>query len=547
MEAIYNQVLNNIKKHDIEAAQSIFKWLCVSRRPLSQVELARAAGLANPADVMRICTSSLITSSTEKIEVDGRMQDCEIIRFAHSSVNEYLLSGNLQASVDKAARFWVLSNEAHAYVSSRCLDYLLEQGGEVYPKQRLLAIPLLNYSAQYWHVHFKSMEATNVPTLDPEAIKGKIAIEDKIHTLFRPSHLRAYVNWLRLADPDDFDNSAIPEKDADFYPEPLYYALLLKLINVAKKLIEDGAEVDGRGGNEGTPLQLAAHCGFTSIVRLLLNKGADPNREGKSHGSALYGAVIQGHDSIVDALLEAKADVNKQEGYYGNALQVASYFGYYFIVAQLLRYGADVKATGGIFGTALQAACAADHDKLISMLIDKGADPNCRAGLLKSPLQAALTGTDFGALHQLIGHGVKFDVKSATAWRAAYARLTQEDAPFITAFEDMLKSTQEIPPELTSSRQLLAAIVQRSSKTGLPESESDVQAISDKRRRTWERLMKLIENLDAENDIPEQEGYLQCRAYWTATRLAAVSLAFSSIMTLEKLLTFSSASYTADP
>ena len=544
MEAIYNQVLNNIKKHDIEAAQSIFKWLCVSRRPLSQVELARAAGLANPADVMRICTSSLITSSTEEIEVNGRMEDCEIIRFAHSSVNEYLLSGNLQASLDKAARFSILSNEAHAYVSSRCLDYLLEQGGEVHPKKRLLAIPLLHYSAQYWHVHFNSMEATSVPTLDPEAINGNIA---KILTLFRPGRLWAYVNWLRLADPDDFDNSAIAEKDADFYPEPLYYALLLKLINVAKKLIEDGVEVDGRGGNGGTPLQLAARCGFTSIVRLLIDKGADPNREGKSHGSALYAAVVQGHDNIVDALLESKADVNKQEGYYGNALQVASYFGYYFIVVQLLRYRADVKAIGGIFGTALQAACAADHDKLISMLIGNGADPNCRAGLLKSPLQAALTGTDFGALHQLIGHGVKFNVNGATAWRAAYARLTRKDAPLITAFEDMLKSGQEIPPELTSSRQLLAAIVQRSSKIGLPETESDVQAISDKKRKTWERLMKLIENLDTENDIPEQGGYLQCRAYWTATRLAAVSVAFFSIMTLEKFLTFSSASYTADP
>ena len=517
IEAIYRQVLDNIKKHDVEPAQSIFKWLCVSKRPLSQVELARAAGLANPADVMRICTSSLITSSTEETEVDGRMVDCEIIRFAHSSVNEYLLSQNLQSSTDKAARYHVSSNEAHAYVSSRCLDYLLEHVEEVHPRQCLLAIPLLSYSAQYWHVHFKSTEAADIQHVKRESI------ESKIHNLFRPSYLPAYVNWLRLADPDGFDSPAVLEKNADFYPEPLYYALLLKLSNIAEKLIEDGAEVDGRGGNEGTPLQLAAHCGFASLVWLLLKKGADPNREGKSHGSALYAAVVQGHDSIVGTLLESKAEINKQEGYYGNALQVASYFGYYHIVRELLRCGADVKATGGIFGTALQAACAADHDKLISMLIDGGADPNCHAGLLKSPLQAALTGTGFGALHQLRAHGVKFNANGAMAWRAAYARLTKEDGPLITAFEDMLKSGQDIPPELTSSRQLLAAVVQRSSKNGLPEPESDVQAISDEGRRTWERLMKLLKNLDAENDIPEQVGYLQCRAYWTATRLAAVS------------------------
>ena len=505
------------------------------------MELAKAAGLANSADVMRICTSSLITLSTEEREVDGRMDDCEIMRFAHSSVNEYLLSQNLQSSTDKAARFCVSSNEAHAYVSSRCLDYLLEHGGEILSKQRLLAIPLLDYSAEYWHVHVKSMDVTNVQRVDLEAV------EHKIHNLFSPSYSRTYVNWLRLADPDDFENPAILEKDVDFYPEPLYYAILLQLSNIAKKLIEDGAEVNGRGGNEGTPLQLAAHRGFTSIVRLLLHKGADPNREGKSHGSALYAAVVQGHEGIVNALVYSKADVNKQEGYYGNALQVASYFGYLLIVGDLLRNNADVKATGGVFGTALQAACAADHDKLVAILIGAGADTDCRTGLLKSPLQAALAEEDFGAVNQLMMHGVKFDPNGARIWRAAYGKLKQEHDPLVTEFEDVLKSSQEIPPELTSSRQLLAAVVQRSSETRIPEGESNVQAMSENGRRTWERLVKLIEKLDAENDIPEQGGYLQCRAYWTATRLAAVSLAFFMFTKLENLLRFSTAYYTAGP
>ena len=548
IEAIYNQVLDNIKKHDCEPAQSIFKWLCVSKRPLSQVELARAAGLANPADVMRICTSSLLTSSIEEIEVNGQKEDREIIRFAHSSVSEYLLSQRLQSSTDKAARFYVSSDEAHAYVSSRCLDYLLEQGGEVHPKPRLLAIPLLDYAAQYWHVHHKSMEVTdfqlvvtNVKCVDLEAIEGKI------HDLFRPSCLPAYVNWLRLADPDDSGNPTIPEKDADSYPEPLYYALLLRLSNIAKQLVEDGAELDGRGGNEGTPLQIAAHRGYTAIVQLLLRKGADPNREGRCHGSALYAAAVQGHEDIVDALIESNADVNKREGYYGNALQVATYLGYYLIVRHLLWKKADVKATGGVFGTVLQAACAADHGKLISILIDAGADVDCRAGLLKSPLQAALAGEDFDAMHQLIQHGVKFNYNGARAWRAAYSKLLTEHAPLMTEFEGILKLGQDIPPELTSLRQLLAAIVQRSSKPGIRESESDLQAISDNGRKTWGHIVKLIEELDAQNDKPEQGGYLQCRAYWTATRLAAVSLAFSINVRLDNSLRFSIAPCAACP
>ena len=243
--------------------------------------------------------------------------------------------------------------------------------------------------------------------------------------------------------------------------------------------------------------------------------------------------MVQGHETIVDILLESKADVNKQEGYYGNALQVASYFGYFIIVRQLLMYGAKVKATGGIFGTALQAACAADHHKLISMLIDGGADPNCCAGILKSPLQAALTGEGPGALNQLTVDGLKFNVNGARAWRAAYLQLAREHPFLLKEFESILISGQEIPPELTQARQLLAAVVQRSLKPEIPELEPNGQVIWDQGRRTWKVLVNLIETLDAENDIPEQAGYVLCRAYWTATRLAAVSLAFIMIMTLE--------------
>ena len=548
VEAIYNQVLDNIKKHDCEPAHSIFKWLCVSKRPLSQVELARAAELADPGDVLRICTSSLLTSSIEEVEVNGQKEDREIIRFAHSSVHEYLLSQRLKSSTDKAARFYVSSDEAHAYVSSRSLDYILEQGGEVHPKQRLLAIPLLDYAARYWHIHRKAVEVTefqiiviNVKRADMEAI------ESKIHDLFSPSCLSAYVNWLRLADPDNSDNPTIPEKDVDSYPEPLYYALLLRLGNIATKLIEEGAEVDGRGGNGGTPLQLAAHCGFTSIVRLLLRKGADPNREGGSHGSALYAAAVQGHEDIVDGLIDSGADINKQEGFYGNALQVATYLGYYLIVSHLLQSNVDVKATGGVFGTVLQAACAAGHGKLISMLISAGADVDRHVGLLKSPLQAALTGEDFDAIQQLTAHGVKFNYNGARGWRMAYIKLLTEHAPLMLAFERMLKLGQEIPPELTSLRQLLAAVVQRSSKPGIQDLEADLQALSDNGRRTWDRIMKLIDKLDAQNDIPEQGGYLQCKVYWTATRLAAVSLVLSADVRLENLLIFSIAPCVACP
>ena len=522
IEAVYNQVLENVKKYDIEPAQSIFRWLCVAKRPLSQTELAKAAGLSHPADIMRICTSNLITSTTEEMEIDGRKESCEIIRFAHFSVNEHLMSENLKSTTGKASRFYVSTDKAHAYVSSSCLDHLHGLNGQFQSKQLLLYGPLLHYSAQYWHVHVKSFESSHVDAMELVAVKGKI------HDLFRPTFCRSYVSWLILADPDEFNNPGKLGETADAYPEPLYYALLLGFDDIGQKLILEGADPDGRSGHEGNALQLAAHRGYISTVERLLEKGADPNRAGKANGSALYAAVIQGHEDIVDVLTAAGADVNKQEGYYGNALQIASYFGYYIITRHLLGSNADVNATGGIFGTALQAACAADHVKLVSFLLGFDADPNRRLGLLASPLQAALMGSDIMLLHTLMEHGVKYNTNGARAWKMAYMTLWKDNAPLMRSFEHKLRSSQEIPPELTSPRQLLAAIMQRSSKDAMPNLRSKQVPTSDSGKRTWERLLKLIEVSDAENDKPEDSGYLESRTYWTATRLAAVSqIAFS--------------------
>jgi ankyrin repeat protein len=62
-----------------------------------------------------------------------------------------------------------------------------------------------------------------------------------------------------------------------------------------------------------------------TIVKLLLENGAEVNAKGGLYGNALQAASYGGNEAIVKLLLENGAEVNAEGGEYGNALQAASY------------------------------------------------------------------------------------------------------------------------------------------------------------------------------------------------------------------------------
>ena len=528
VEAKYLQVLDSIDRHDLESAESMFRWLCVSKRPLTNIELAEAAGLSDPSDVTRICTSNLVTSSAETVNFGGRQDECKMVRFAHSSVKEYLLSESLASAPGNASRFYVSISKAHADVALCCLKYLNNQHDALEPRQTLLEVPLLQYSAEYWHVHAKSIGSSLNETLEGD-------IERAAYELFRPSFSQSFSNWLRLADPEESNYPLKPDRNPETYPEPLYYALLLGLEKVSQKLIEEKVDVNGRCGIEGTALQLAAHRGYTSIVKLLLKNGSIVNVEGSSHGSALYAATIQGHVDIVEALLKAEANVNRQEGEYGNALQVASYFPYVLIFARLLDRAVDLSVAGGRYGSPLGAACAAGHFKYVWYLLERGANPNGPGGILASPLQAALLGGHKRIMGLLLDKGARFKRSGSILWQEAYLRLRKENELLMSQFEKrLISSSKKIPQELALDQQLLAAVIIRSPQEVASEHHSRIiskLAEPHGRKGYWqsmERFTALVTDLEPVSDDAEQAGYLYNRLFWAGLFLAIVSLLASS-------------------
>ena len=115
--------------------------------------------------------------------------------------------------------------------------------------------------------------------------------------------------------------------------------------------------------------------------RLLLDNGAEVNAKGGHYGNALQAASSNDLAKLLLNLNEAK--VNSKGSHYGNALQAASSNGHDRIARLLLDNGAQVNAKGGHYGNALQAASSNGHDKIVGLLLDAGLGRcNCRGWIL---------------------------------------------------------------------------------------------------------------------------------------------------------------------
>jgi|GEM_PF-1371875 len=88
---------------------------------------------------------------------------------------------------------------------------------------------------------------------------------------------------------------------------------LLTAVNVgngieARRLIEEGADVNAANNTGITPLMNAAGMGDKDLVELLIKKGADVNHRTPGNYTPLMQAALVGQTEIVKVLLDAGAD-----------------------------------------------------------------------------------------------------------------------------------------------------------------------------------------------------------------------------------------------
>ncbi|RDL35193.1 uncharacterized protein BP5553_07124 [Venustampulla echinocandica] len=167
--------------------------------------------------------------------------------------------------------------------------------------------------------------------------------------------------------------------------------------DIAKKLLNAGADVNRAFSNHGMPLHNAvySHRFERHLVQMLLNVGADVNGRTQDGETALRIAVNMGNVDLIEVLLNAGADI---EAYAPTdtgrtALQAAAQRGNTIVIRFLLERGANCNASAANSrgATALQAAAIGGNVQITLMLLKAGADINAPAAKIhgRSALEAA--------------------------------------------------------------------------------------------------------------------------------------------------------------
>ena len=91
---------------------------------------------------------------------------------------------------------------------------------------------------------------------------------------------------------------------------PLHKCAREGQLNVARALIEAGADVNAKEDDGWTPLHHCAQKGHLEVVRVLIEKGADVNAKEDDGRTPLHLSASKGHPEVARALIEKGADVN---------------------------------------------------------------------------------------------------------------------------------------------------------------------------------------------------------------------------------------------
>jgi ankyrin repeat protein len=163
-----------------------------------------------------------------------------------------------------------------------------------------------------------------------------------------------------------------PERDT-----ALHSASYWGELDVAKSLLDAGADVDARNKSLDTPVHQAALNGKCEAVKLLVDRGADLTLCDNDGNQPLHIACSVGNEKMVRTLLSLGADVvgrNSINGY--SAAHVAAREGHDVLCGILHAHGgkAVLNALNDAREQPLHRAAAHGQRQVVAVLINVGAD-----------------------------------------------------------------------------------------------------------------------------------------------------------------------------
>ena len=423
----YGEIYNRIRKQGRRGSQlalNAFRWVQCSYEPLRSETLldAVAAEVDSSGEFSRKCTSirstDLLKACQNLLILDERLN---VFRFAHLSVEEYLETELLKV-------------DSHTEIAKICLslvcslrswtDYdisLETEEGRYHDRH------LLQYSAVFWPLHLSrcedscqildvlwetfQSEATfqrwidyhhqRVRTRYPrdtfwhrsEALQGEkrncvstvcvFGLGRKLVSISKSQY--GWTANIKLKFPTTFISETVQR---DRVNRLLLCASKFGDLEIARQLLDAGADVSTADNKGRTPLRAAVENGHETLARLLLDRGADVSTADDGW-TPLHAAAMSGHEALAGLLLDRGADAST-DGHHGcTPLNAAAASGHEAVVRLILDRGFDVSVADDDGRTPLHSAAAIGHEALARLLLDRGADFSTADKNGRTPLRVA--------------------------------------------------------------------------------------------------------------------------------------------------------------
>jgi ankyrin repeat protein len=233
----------------------------------------------------------------------------------------------------------------------------------------------------------------------------------------------------------------------------------LAQIEIAKLLIEFGAELN-QGNDDGTTaLMMAAYRNNNSLVKILLEAGADPNLQDQQGTTTLEWAIKHENLPMVQNLLKRGVQLDLTDGQGNLPLTLAMQRENQAVISYLFRAGAPwdqdswftaveqgqinqvlefiqagypVAEAGEMGDTALHIACLEGHGQIVELLLQNQVSLDVANQAGDTPLQLAIAQGQLAIVEQLLRAGANANF-SVTG-----------ESPLLTALitEDLTTETQ---------------------------------------------------------------------------------------------------------
>ena len=187
----------------------------------------------------------------------------------------------------------------------------------------------------------------------------------------------------------------------------LHDAVSGKKTELARTLLEGGADPSIKNRHGATPLSVSIHHKEPELSLLLLNAGADVSIVDHQLNSLLHTAVIESKPMLLKELIKHKAPLNHTNRLKETALFLAVKNNKIGMVNDLLKAGANPNIKNRNKQTALQLALSKETLDYALALIRAKADVNVVDGMFNTPLMIAAQQVRIPLMKHLLNAGAK--------------------------------------------------------------------------------------------------------------------------------------------